>query len=116
MWSWPVVYRMHKVFADSVVQLAVSFGAMVMFGDHDVVEAAHGFGLAFVECATSVPHNGRRIAMTPAYQQKLDEAQFSLRVFLLAARKDLNIPGRTEFASTNEVSAPASPKKWWRRQ
>jgi hypothetical protein len=114
VWSWPVVYRAHGSLAESVTQMAVSFGSMVMIGDYDVVEAAHSLGLAFVECTTALPRVGRRIAMTKEYQQKLDEAQFALRAFLLAARKDLNVPGRTELSRPD--AAPTKDRRRWGRR
>jgi hypothetical protein len=107
IWTYPTVFRAQRLFVDGVGDMLIAFGQMVMLGDYDVVEAAYEFGLRFGECSKDLPTTRgglvTRIAMSDEYQARLDAANKALRTFVLAARKDLGIKGRT---TPSEAVAP----------
>jgi hypothetical protein len=112
LWSWPAVYRAHQRFVDAVGDMMVAFGQMVMLGDYGVVEAAYDFSRRLGDCSKDLPtvrgRLGTRIAMTDEYQARLNAAYGDLRAFILAARNDLEIKGRTN--PRREIEGPGAPE------
>lgn len=103
LWTWPQVFRSHRLFVDAVTKQVTAFGQMVLLGNYDVVEAAYSFGMEFSKCTEDLPKVGRRLAMTHEYQERLNKANAELRSFILAARKDLSVPGRITPSDTSEI-------------
>jgi hypothetical protein len=116
LWCWPAVYRAHRRLVDTTSEMIVAFGQMVMLGNYDVVEAAHEFGMEFSKCAADLPMVRGRIAMTDEFSQRLDAAVRALRTFTLAARKDLNVPGRNAPAAIDGRGEDEAPHQWWQRK
>jgi len=107
LWTYPVVIRAHKRFTEEGTRLVTAFGQLSMLGSHEVIVAASDFATKFGEIAKELPRQGRRVAMTPEYQGRLNEVVRALQVMILAARKDLNIP---DLPDPEAVDKPAPQK------